>query len=96
MKDAYEVLQQKEEALARVRKEMESLNIVARLLSDDDDRKLFDDADTNVQRLQQKAFESASDMVSKERGSKMTNGDGLLPSFIASRSGFWSSLKSAR
>jgi hypothetical protein len=34
MKDAYEVLQQKEVDLSRVRKEMESLSIVARLLAD--------------------------------------------------------------
>ena len=34
MKDAYELLQQKEAELARVRKEIESLKIVAPLLSD--------------------------------------------------------------
>jgi hypothetical protein len=35
MKDAYEHLHQKESDLARVRKEVESLNIVAPLLADD-------------------------------------------------------------
>jgi len=35
MKDAYEVLEQKEADLARVRKEVESLRLVAPLLSDD-------------------------------------------------------------
>jgi hypothetical protein len=35
MKDAYEVLQQKEADLARVGKEMESLRLVAPLLCDD-------------------------------------------------------------
>jgi len=35
MKNAYEVLQQKETDLARVRHEVESLRIVAPLLSDD-------------------------------------------------------------
>ena len=35
MKDAYEVLQQKEADLARVRHEIESLQVVASLLSDD-------------------------------------------------------------
>ena len=35
MKDVYEVLHQKEADLARVRREIESLHIVASLLSDD-------------------------------------------------------------
>jgi hypothetical protein len=35
MRDAYEVLKQKEADLARVRHEVESLSIVARLLTDD-------------------------------------------------------------
>ena len=35
MKDAYELLRQKQAELARVRKEIESLNIVAPLLSDE-------------------------------------------------------------
>ena len=34
MKDAYQVLQQKEVDLSRVRKEIESLSVVARLLTD--------------------------------------------------------------
>jgi len=34
MKDAYQVLHQREEDLSRVRKETESLSIVARLLAD--------------------------------------------------------------
>ena len=34
MKDAYQVLQQKEVDLSRVRKELESLSIVARLLAE--------------------------------------------------------------
>ena len=38
MKDAYELLHQKEADLARVRKEIESLKIVASLLTDDADR----------------------------------------------------------
>jgi len=37
MKDAYQVLQQKEVDLSRVRKEIESLSIVARLLTDGED-----------------------------------------------------------
>lgn len=35
MKDVYEVLHQKEADLARVRREIESLHVVASLLSDD-------------------------------------------------------------
>ena len=35
MKDVYEVLRQKEQDLARVRHEIESLNVAANLLSDD-------------------------------------------------------------
>lgn len=38
MKDAYEVLHQKEAEFTRVRKEVESLNLVLRLLTDDDDQ----------------------------------------------------------
>ena len=44
MKDAYELLHQKEADLARVRKEVQSLNIVARLLAEDDDRETYDPA----------------------------------------------------
>lgn len=43
MKDAKEVLHQKEAELARVRKEVESLNLVVRLLADDDDQGRFAD-----------------------------------------------------
>jgi hypothetical protein len=42
MKNACELLHQKEADLARVRKEVYSLNIVARLLAEDDDRKNHD------------------------------------------------------
>ena len=44
MKDAYELLHQKEADLARVRKEVQSLNIVVHLLADDGDRKTYDPA----------------------------------------------------
>jgi hypothetical protein len=50
VKDAYAVLHQKEAELDRVRKQVESLNIAALLLADEDDKDDFaDDADEDEQ-----------------------------------------------
>ena len=43
MKDVNEVLRQKEAEFARVRKEVESLNVVARLLAEENDKGAFAD-----------------------------------------------------
>ena len=90
MKDAYELLQQKEAELARVRKEIESLNIVAPLLSDDrssDDPALTPD---------ESPASSLSETISRLSDSAATNVDNLFSSSETSRSGLWGSLKRAR
>ena len=89
MKDAYEVLQQKQTDLARVRKEIDSLNIVARLLSDDD-------TSDKIQKPKEAPPSSLSDTISRLSDSAATNVDNLFSSVATSRSGFWNSLKRAR
>jgi hypothetical protein len=87
MQDVYEILQQKQAELARVRKEIESLNIVASLLSDDgtsDETALSPDGSPGS---------SLGDRVSRLSDSVATNVDNL---FSPSRSGLWNSLKRAR
>jgi hypothetical protein len=90
MKDAYELLQQKQAELARVRKEIESLNIVAPLLSDD---RTSDDPAPNPD---ESPASSLSDTISRLSDSAATNADNLFSSGETSRSGFWNSLKRAR
>jgi len=90
MKDAFELLQQKEAELARVRKEIESLNIVAPLLSDD---LISDDPAPN---LDDSPASSLSEAISRLSDSAATNVDNLFSSGETSRSGFWGSLKRAR
>jgi hypothetical protein len=90
MKDAYELLQQKEAELARVRKEIESLNIVAPLLSDD---LISNDPAPN---LDDSPAISLSETISRLSDSAATNADNLFSSAATSRSGFWGSLKRAR
>ena len=91
MKDAYEVLQQKQTDLARVRKEIDSLNIVARLLSDDDT------SDNPIQKPKEAPPSSLSDTISRLSDSgPATNVDSLFSTVETSRSGFWGSLKRAR
>ena len=81
MKDAYEVLQQKEADLARVRHEVESLRVVASLLSDD----LTSDDPT-------KKRESSAEKT-LDRGPEATGTDGLFSSIAVSRPRFWKSLR---
>jgi len=83
MKNAYEVLQQKETDLARVRHEIESLRIVASLLSDElpsDD-------------LTKKRARSAEETL--DPGSEKATGTEDLFSAMnpAPRSRFWNTLK---
>jgi hypothetical protein len=87
MKDAYELLHQKESALARVRKEIESLNIVAPLLADD--RAADDPAEKSDPT-------PLSDTISRLSDSAATNADSMFASATKSRPGFLNALKRAR
>ena len=83
MKNAYEVLGQKETDLARVRREIESLRIVAPLLSDE----------LPSEELTKKRASSAEETL--DSGSeKATGTDGLFSSMNpARRPRFWNILK---
>jgi hypothetical protein len=85
MKDAYEILEQKEADLARVRQEIESLRIVAPLLVDD-----LNSNDSDQTHLI--STEKTDDLPDLEA----TGTDGLFSSVAISRSGFWNALKRAR
>lgn len=88
MKNAYEVLQQKQSDIARIRKEIESLNIVASLLSDENTSSEPDQSD--------KSHRSAlSDTISRLSDSAASNADNLFSSVTESEPGFWGSLKRA-
>jgi hypothetical protein len=87
MHDAYEVLQEKQAELARVRKEIESLNIVAALLSDDRT------SDESAPNPDESPASSLRDRVSRLSDSVVTNVDNLVS---PSRSGLWNTLKRAR
>ena len=79
MKDAYEVLQQKEADLARVRDEIESLRIVSSLLCDD----------LTSDELTKKRASTAAKTLDHGPGSEATGRDGLFFSDAGSRPGFW-------
>ena len=83
MKNAYEVLQQKETDLARVRHEIESLRIVASLLSDE----------LSSEELNKKRTRSADETF--DPGSERATGTDDLFSAInlAPRPRFWNTLK---
>ena len=83
MKDAYEILYQKEAALARVRREIDSLTIAARLLVDD----ISDGHGTTV--AQEK--KSVRSVTSPEPAASPE-----AQPFVWPRSGFWSALKLRR
>ena len=85
MKNAYEVLQQKQTDIARIRKEIESLNIVASLLSDEGNSP--DPAQSESSRS------SLNDTISRLSDSAASNADNLFSSVMDSGSGFWGSLK---
>jgi hypothetical protein len=89
MQDAYVLLQQKQVELARVRKEIECLNIVAALLSDD---RASDDLAPNPA---ESPASSLSDTISRLSDSAATNVDNLFSS-AATRSSLWKALKRAR
>ena len=77
MKDAYEVLQQKEADLARVHREVESLRLVASLLSED----VTSDELT-------KSASSAEKTLDRGAGSEATGTDGLFSSIAVLRPRF--------
>ena len=84
MKDAYEVLYQKEAELARVRKEIESLTLSAQLLADDANS--FDQ-------------DSMSDAQNKKPAQKVTSPEPTATDsepFVWPRLGFWGSLRIRR
>jgi hypothetical protein len=85
MQDVYELLQQKQAELARIRKEIECLNIVVGLLSDD--RTSDDSAKSPASIL--------TDTISRLSDSAATNVDNLFSS-AAKRSSLWKALKRAR
>jgi len=89
MQDVYEVLQQKQAELARVRKEIECLNIVAALLSDD---RASDDPAPNSA---ESPASPLADTISRLSDSATTNVDNLFSS-AATRSSLWKALKRAR
>ena len=83
MKDAYEVLKQKEADLNRVRTEIESLRIVASLLADDAARDQSDDSDPT----------SEEDADNLQKGLEPTGTEALFSTVASSRSGLWKVLK---
>ncbi len=85
MRDAYEVLYQKESHLVRVRQEVESLRITASLLGDEDDTS--QGADLQPKRPPTPAFESHSENAA-------TGTDGPFPN--SRQPSFWEFLKPLR
>jgi hypothetical protein len=76
MKDPNRVLQQKESDLARVRKEVESLNIVAPLLAYED-RTPPDDRRQTSEESKKKSSASASDRNTPQSDSEATGTDSM-------------------
>jgi hypothetical protein len=88
MKDAYQVLYEKETDLTRVRQEIESLKIVASLL---DDEPSPGGSGESSEDLGKKPAGSAEEQTSVQPDLKVTGTAGAFS--IARRNGFWSSLK---
>lgn len=88
MKDVCQLLIQKEADLARVRKELESLNIVAPLLTDDTERNISD-APGSCEGSDDNLSISLSDTISQLSDLARTNAEEMFPS------GFWNSHKRA-
>jgi hypothetical protein len=76
MKDPKQVLQEKEAELARVRKEIDSLNTVAPLLAADD-RTSPDDPSRIRERWNKKPSSSAVEIVSQQSDSERSAADAL-------------------
>lgn len=69
MKDAYEVLHQKEAEFARVRREVESLNLVVCLLADDDNQGDFAELGDS----DKKPANSVADSISRQSELRSTS-----------------------
>lgn len=88
MKDAYQVLYEKETDLARVRQEIESLRIVASLLGDEPSP---DGSGESSDDLGKKPARSTEEVSSVRPDSE---GTGTIGAFlIPRRTGFWSALR---
>ena len=85
MKDAYEVLYQKEADVARLRREIESLTVAARLLAEDDLTFVYPGKAPD----EQKRKPSQKEVSPEPTG---TDGGNL----VRPRSGFWGSLTHRR
>jgi len=85
MKDAYEVLYQKEAELVRVRREIASLTIAASLLGDGD-LSFFDPSKAADGQNKKPAEKAISPPASRATGTDSAP-------LIARRQGFWGSLK---
>jgi hypothetical protein len=83
MKDPYEVLQQKEADLARVRHEIQSQQVVASILSED----------LTSNQMTKKKESTAEKTLDRGPGSEATGTDGLFSSIAVSRPSFWKALK---
>jgi hypothetical protein len=95
MKDPNRVLQEKEADLARVRKEIESLNIVAPLLAYED-RTPPDDRRQTSEESKKKRSTSASDRNPPQLDSEATGTDSQLSSVSTAGSSFLNALRRVR
>jgi len=91
MKDAYEVLYQKEADLARVHEEIESLKVVASLLAEE---LAFDNPSQSLDGQNKKPSSSAEMATSSQPNSEAT---GTLGAFsVGRRPRFWNPLRRRR
>ncbi|HZP17880.1 MAG TPA: hypothetical protein VFB00_07950 [Terriglobales bacterium] len=94
MKDAYEVLRQKEADVARVRREIQSLKIAASLLEDESDSGDLAAGDSHDARSTAETRDLHADAETRDSGLEATGTDGLFSSLPRPR--FWDALKRAR
>ena len=94
MRDAYDVLKQKEADLARVRHEVESLRIVAPLLDDLDSHQSDKTDLISEEKTADHLIDDLMNIVREEHSDlKATGTDGLFSSIATSRPGLWNRLK---
>ena len=91
MKDVYKVLQQKEADLARVRREVESLHIVASLLST---QSATEESAENFGEMAKKPASSAEEGLEPAEETQATGTGDMFSSVVPpQRSHFWKILK---
>ena len=95
MKNAYEVLNERETELARIRKEIESLNIVARLLEDEDDGETGSNILGQSSEDSNGSSRSLNETISRLSDAAATSAETMFSSAAESRPKFWSALKRA-